>query len=175
MSTTQIYMFQSEGDITLAILISALSLGISTAALMLSILNYLRDQHKVKVQLQWDAGERYEGTRSNVKERWGHIYVTNVGRRPVFITKIGLSYPDDPRIFNLLYDEDTAGIKLEEGAAPIVVRVPQDEALKKYAKDWNKIYAIAIDSTGEEYKSKLGVNRPSWAISPTKRLEKKAD
>lgn len=148
---------------TIKTLLIFLSLIVSTIALIVSILNYRRDKYKVLIDLDWDNGKRYEGMRSNVKETWGTITVRNIGRRPVFILSVGLKYPDDERVINLLGEENLEGVKLEEHDKPIIIKIPQDFLLKRHSKNWDKIYAIAYDIAGKEYKSEKSWTKPSWA------------
>ncbi|HQU85754.1 MAG TPA: hypothetical protein PKY59_21640 [Pyrinomonadaceae bacterium] len=146
-----------------AIIISFVSLIISLSSFLVSFLNYRRDKYTLIVDLYWDSGKYYVGMQSNVKETWGTITVSNRGRRPIYIRNIGLKYPDDERVFNLLDEDKIEGVKLGEHDAPIIIKVSQDDRLKKYAKEWNKIYAVALDISGKEYKSSRLCNKPSWA------------
>ncbi len=154
----------SQGNIPIfALIISLISLVISLSSFLVSFLNFRRDKYKLVVELDWDSGKFYVGMRSNVKETWGTITVSNRGRRPIYIRNVGIKYPDDERIFNLLGEERIEGVKLGEHNAPIIVKVPQNELLKRYAKDWKKLYAVAFDISGKEYKSGRPWNKPSWA------------
>ena len=146
-----------------AIIISLVSLIISSFSFLISFLNYRRDKYKLIIDLDWDSGKFYVGMRSNVKETWGTITVSNKGRRPIYIRSVGIKYPDDERVFNLLSEDKIEGVKLGEHNAPIVIKVPQDWNLKRYAKDWEKLYAVAFDISGKEYKSSRPWNKPSWA------------
>ncbi|MGI8884742.1 MAG: hypothetical protein ACR2IA_10925, partial [Pyrinomonadaceae bacterium] len=119
--------------------------------------------YKVVVDLDWDSGKFYVGMQSNVKKTWGTITVSNRGRRPIYIRSVGIKYPDDERIFNLLDENKIEGVKLGEHDAPIIIKVSQDWNIKRYAKDWNKLYAVAFDISGKEYKSGRPWNKPSWA------------
>ncbi|MGI8642217.1 MAG: hypothetical protein ACR2MG_19990 [Pyrinomonadaceae bacterium] len=142
--------------------ISIIAIAISSLSLFVSFLNYRRDRYKIVVDLDWDSGKFYVGMRSNVKETWGTITVSNRGRRPIYISNVGIKYPDDERVFNLLGEGRNEGIKLGEHDAPIIIKIPQDNFLKKYAKDWKKLYAVAFDISDKEYKSGRPWNKPSW-------------
>jgi hypothetical protein len=144
-------------------IISIFAITISIISLIVSVLNYRRDNYKVYVSLDWDAGKYYVGMQSNVKETWGTITVTNRGRRAVYIKSVGIKYPDDERVFNLLGQDKLEGEKLSEADPPIIIKIPQDGILKKYSKDWLKLYAVAYDIKGKEYKSEKSWNTPSWA------------
>ncbi len=143
-------------------IVATLSLLVAFSALIFSFFNFRRDKYKVLIDLDWDNGKRYEGMRSNIKETWGAITVRNIGRRPVYITLVGLKYPDDEVVYNLLSEENSEGIKLQEHDKPINIKVPQDQLLKKYSQVWNKIYAVAYDVSGKEYKSEKPWSKPSW-------------
>jgi hypothetical protein len=142
--------------------ISIVAITISLLSLLISFLNFRRDKYKVVVDLDWDNGSHHIGMRSNVVETWGKITVRNEGRRPVSIRTIGIKYLDSERVYSLLKDENTEGIKLDEHDW-IEIKVPQDNMLKRYSKDWEKLYAVANDISGKEYKSGKPWNKPSWA------------
>jgi hypothetical protein len=67
----------------LSVTASILGMVFGTAGLVLGVLNYLRDRAKVKVTLRWKMQNVQTG------ETRGLIRVTNVGRRPVFISLVG--------------------------------------------------------------------------------------
>ncbi len=142
--------------------ISIIAITISLLSLLVSFLNFRRDKYKVIVDLDWDNGTHHIGMRSNVVETWGKITVKNEGRRPVSIRIVGIKYPDSERVYSLLKDENTEGQKLDEHDW-IEIKVPQDYLLKRYSKDWEKLYAVASDISGKEYKSGKPWNKPSWA------------
>jgi hypothetical protein len=146
----------------IAIIVSVFSLLISISSFVVSYLNFRRDKYKVVVDLDWDNGKHHIGMRSNVVETWGAIFVRNEGRRPVFIRLVGIKYPDDERVFNLLENDKVDGVKLSEGDAPIVVKIPHDALLKRHANVWEKLYAVAYDVSGKEYKSEKSWKKPSW-------------
>ncbi len=143
--------------------ISIVAITISVLSLLISFFNFRRDNYKVVVDLDWDSGKFYVGMQSNVKKTWGTITVSNRGRRPIYIRSVGIKYPDDERIFNLLDENKIDGVKLGEHDAPIIIKVSQDWNIKRYAKDWNKLYDVAFDISGKEYKSGRPWNKPSWA------------
>ncbi len=142
--------------------ISIIAITISLFSLLISFLNFRRDKYKVVVDLDWDNGKNHIGMRSNVVETWGKITVRNECRRPVSIRTIGIKYPDSERVYSLLKDENAEGIKLDEHDW-IEIKVTQDNLLKRYSKDWEKLYAVANDISGKEYKSGKPWNKPSWA------------
>lgn len=155
-------MTLAERTAILGIIFGTVGLVTGVISLIISLLNYRRDKPKIVVSLQWDAETR-RGHQNKIEESWGHIYVTNKGRRPAYITSVWLEYPNESVFMGLLTDgTNSIGHKLLEGDAPLVIKVPQHGGLKKYSKDWQKIRAIAKDSLGSEYKSKKVDDRPSW-------------
>lgn len=104
--------------------IAMFSLLISATSLFVHWRNYRRDSHNVEVNLQWNAELIHEhGMRSAAKQRFGHMIVTNKGRRPVHITYIGLQLPGR-RNSSANWLEQS--VKLGEADASITVRIPQD-------------------------------------------------
>ncbi len=142
--------------------LSIIAVTVSFLSLLITLLSFRRDKYKVKVYLDWDAGAHHVGMRSGVTETWGNISVLNLGRRPIYITLVGLKFPDQERVYSLLEGETSQGIKLSEGDAPLIVKVPHDGLLKTYSNNWKKIYAIALTASGKEYKSEVFSYIPSW-------------
>jgi hypothetical protein len=60
--------------------------------LLLSILNWFRDRPKLVVTLKWDMAVT-DNPSYDPKKRWGLVRVTNVGRRPAYITAVALKIP----------------------------------------------------------------------------------
>jgi len=141
--------------------ISIIAVTVSLLSLCVSFLNFRRDKYKVVVDLDWDNGNHHIGMRSYVVETWGRITVRNEGRRRISIKIIGIKYPDNERVYSLLKDENAEGVRLDEHDW-IELKVPQDNFLKKYSKDWKKLHAVALDISNREYKSGKPWNKPSW-------------
>ncbi len=131
--------------------ISLLSLVISIFALLISFLNYHRDKYEIVVALDLETGK--EIVNDKVIAEPIIIIVTNIGRRSVFITSVGLCIDDDKNIDDLLspngYKE---GVKLEEGSKPIVLRI-RKETVPKLKENWKEVYATASDSKRTYYVS----------------------
>ncbi len=134
-------------------------------SLVVSFFNYRRDKPNIAVSLQWDA-ETKQFTQDDNKQVWGHIFVTNRGRRPAYVTFVGLEYPNENIVINILTDGlNPIGQQLLEGGAPLKIKVPQYNGyLKKYSQNWRKVRAVANDSLGKQYKSKKVDSKPSWAV-----------
>ena len=93
------------------------------AGFILGLLNYRRDRPKLKVYLNWDTCVFRDKLGRQAK--LGQIYITNTGRRPIYITSAGL-------VFFTLSDRGiwrttvggVRGQRLAEGDPPIVLVVP---------------------------------------------------
>lgn len=140
--------------------VALLALGVSVVHAIINWRNYRRDQSKLRVVLRWNAEQtQFEGARSPV-ECYGHITVTNVGRRPVTVNFIALHLPGRKRVTNWL-DEP---IRLQEGEE-VIKKVHQDATLTPFLGKWDHITASATDSTDKTYVSKNGGEVP--IIAPT--------
>src|SRR5437867_2827494 len=92
----------------------------------------------------------------------GLITVTNVGRRPVFISHVCLRMPNYYEENRLLLKESIQGRKLSEDDPPANFVVPYD-GLDKYSEGWEQIHAEVTDSTGLTYVSKRRkMEKPKW-------------
>lgn len=129
----------------------------------LAILNYLRDNPKIKVSIQWDLAVT-ENPTYDPKKLWGKVEVVNFGRRPVFLSHAALRVPREYEYPLLLIADSIKGERLAEGDPPKIYLVNQD-GMERYAKDWKKIRAEISDSAGKTWRSKkLKRNqKPSWA------------
>jgi hypothetical protein len=138
-------------------LASVFSLLIGSLALLLSVLNYRRDRALVVVKLQWNAeAVHVRGASSPLKARLAHVYVTNEGRRPIFITFVGLELPGRRRTLNWMEE----GKQLAEGSEPLIFKVPQDDMLKPFEGKWREIRAVSGDSADRWFTSKKSDERP---------------
>ena len=135
---------------------------VGVTALVLSVINYLRDSPKVRVTLLWDMrvtdSRRYDTTKL-----WGMVTVANVGRRPIYIRVANLKLPKGYKHSHLVLSEGITGQRLAEGDPPAIFTVKQD-GLDQYAKDWRKIRAAVYDTAGREY---LSPRKPSKKIPPS--------
>ena len=140
---------------------SILGMIFGTAGLVLGILNYLRDRAKVKVTLRWKMQNLETG------ETRGLIRVTNVNRRPVFISLVALELPKGFDHTHLVLMKALDGTKLSEGERPLAVWVAY-EGLAQYSKVWRKIRAYTEDSTGKKYRSEFPAKdgpTPPWVTT----------
>jgi len=143
--------------VTLTDITATLGAVFGTGGLTIVILNYLRDRPRLEVSLLWNMvtipGDR----------KCGIVAVTNVGRRPVYISHVCLRLPKHYEDNMLLLADSIHGEKLSEGDPPKVFVIPYD-GLDKYSKDWKAIRAQVSDSTGRVYLSKRRkMKTPNWA------------
>ena len=68
--------------ITITDIVSVVGLITGVSGFILGIFNYLRDQHKIEVSLQWDLMVTQD-PRYDPSKLWGLVRVTNIGRRLV--------------------------------------------------------------------------------------------
>ena len=148
---------------TLSETTSLVALVFGLAGFVLGVLNYLRDRHKVLVTLQWDMSMTSDD-RFDHDKKWGIITVTNVGRRPTYVSHVALKLPKGYDHSHLLISGSIHGKKLTEGD-PSEVFVVNQEGLEQYAKDWDRLKAQISDSTGKVWFSRKekAAKRPSWA------------
>ena len=131
---------------------SLLAIILGTTGTVLGILNYNRDKAKINVTLQWDL-KILDSPKYDENKSWGTITVTNIGRRPIYISHASIKLPRGYDIGYLIIAEGISGKKLSEGDPPETFILSQ-EGLEKYSADWKKLRAIVIDITGKEYRSK---------------------
>jgi hypothetical protein len=141
--------------------IAGLLFGLS--GFMLGIMNYLRDRPKIIVTLQWDLIVTPGGMYDSDK-KWGAIRVTNVGRRPTYVSHAALRLPKGREYSHLMIHDSIQGKKLSEGDATVVYMVTQDD-MARFAADWREIVAQVSDTTGTVWTSKRlkATEKPSWA------------
>src|SRR6267142_6674223 len=79
-----------------------------TAGLTLGVLNHVRDNSNIKIRLSWDYQDLSPGTPNNNK-LYGVVTVTNLGRRPVFISLVDIPLPKEIGAKHLLLLESIQG------------------------------------------------------------------
>jgi hypothetical protein len=139
--------------------IAGLIFGLS--GLMLSVSNFLRDRPKIVVTLQWDMTVLDSGSQ---KKQIGLITITNIGRRPIYISHAALRMPKESPNAYLVIKDAIMGEKLSEGDRPKIYPV-EYRGLEGFAKYWKGIRAQVSDSTGKVWLSKRNAIKvqPSWA------------
>jgi hypothetical protein len=145
--------------ISLSNLAAILGMVLGTAGFVMGLMNYLRDRPKVKVFLKWDLVDT-----SNSANKIGIVRVTNVGRRPIYISVVALQVPKGFKYTRLILKQSMQGQKLSEGDAPATFPVNY-AGLNQYSKTWRKVRGYAEDSAGGKYLSKKVARseKPSWA------------
>lgn len=148
---------------TLSELVSVIGLVFGVSGFVLGVMNYLRDRHRVEVSLQWDL-DVTPGSGYDANKKWGLIRVTNVGRRPTYVSHVALKLPKGYGHSHLLIQAGINGKKLTEGDPSEIFVVTQD-GMDLYAKDWKRIVAQVSDSAGTVWYSKKPKSneKPSWA------------
>ena len=134
-------------------------------ALVLGVLNYLRENPKIVIELQWDMNPvNIPGYDKN--EQIGMIHISNVGRRPIYLSHVALRLPKGFNESHLLLQEGLQGKSVAEGDAPMIFPVKQ-EGLGKYASKWREVRAHVSDSTSKVWLSKKieKAKVPSWAVT----------
>ena len=150
--------------LTTIVAIAGLIFGFT--AFVIGILNYRRDRPGLRVVVHWDSV--IVGDKTGRQVRLGQVYVTNTGRRPVYITAAGIElWSTTSRDFIQRQSRGVVqGRKLAEGDPPICFVVPDNyevaEALIEVAEYWRDIRAFAIDSNGKKYLSRPAFFRPTW-------------
>jgi hypothetical protein len=129
----------------------------------LGVLNYLRDRAKVIVSLQWDMSVT-PGTVYDPEKKWGIIRVSNVGRRPIFVSHVALRLPKGMAASHLVIQSGIEGKRLGEGDPVFTHLVSQDE-MPEFKAKWRKIVAQVTDSSGKVWSSPQVPKKPipSWA------------
>ena len=146
---------------TLSEFASLLAIIFGLTGAILGALSYFRDKAKILITLQWDM-KITNNPEYDENKFWGFVKVTNIGRRPIFISSVALALPKKYDYVFILF-ESIGGKKLGEGDPPATYFINQ-EGLEKYAKDWKKIRAQVKESTGKIYSSRKikKIKIPSW-------------
>lgn len=122
------------------------------SALILSWSNYIKDRPKISVELK--RREMKASEPPKLIEEALVIAISNSGRRPVYITQVGLELSPSEVGFNrcLLVSDSTKGKKLGEGDSPLIFILPK-RTLKPLSDIMENSRAIAFDDRGKKYVS----------------------
>jgi len=172
-------MLESSKDL-ITIISSITGMVLGTAGFVLSLVNFFRDHSKIKVNLKWDLSVMPgDDPRFDPRKKYALISVSNIGRRPVYLSSVSLrvpkgkkwrymisseSAPKGQKWGYLLSLESVQGKKLEEGGPPALIPMSQDD-LEEFAKQWRDVRAYVEVSTGKTYLSKKHHKGqpPDWA------------
>jgi len=153
-----------QDTVTLSNLAALAGMVLGTAGSVMSLMNYLRDRPRVRVSLSWDLTPIQDT--EQVGEQIGVLSITNVGRRPIFISIAAVEVPQTFRKrAHLVVLESSSGQRLAEGDPPLkyVLRY-KDLKLSPYSNRWRQVRGYAEDSAGKRYVSKKPPKSPvpSW-------------
>jgi hypothetical protein len=129
---------------------------LGATAIVISVLNYRRDKPQLKVTLKWDM------TELGTQRMMGLVKVANIGRRPVYLSVVALEIGGHQKYSHLILSDSVKGKRLDEGDKPEGFMVNYDQ-MDQYKEVWDKIRAVAEDSTGKSYYSEYPKDKPSWA------------
>lgn len=135
---------------------------------ILSLLNYRRDRPKLRIQLDWDTCVVRD--KHGRQAKLGRIYITNSGRRPIYVVSAGLVFftLSDRGIWRTTVGA-VRGRRLAEGDPPINLIVPDSiESARflwqKHPQHWQYLRAFVCDSSGRQYFSGRTKRRPFWGL-----------
>lgn len=144
---------------------SILGMVFGLAGLTLGIMNYLRDRPRVAIVVNWDVRmmpNQHQMPKGDHRKTFVLVHVANLGRRPIFIARVGFKFPKGAPSAWALIPESLGGKKLAEGDPPHAYFVDQAD-FSQHAKYWTKIQVVALDSAGKEYAQKLDPRSPpNW-------------
>lgn len=136
------------------------------SGLLISILNYRRDRPSLTVSLDWDSVTVLD--RQGKQARFARIYITNSGRRPIYVTSAGIEFdpPRAPYVERTEKQGQIKGRKLGEGDPPLslVVTGKTLDIVRGHAEYWKYVRAFAVDSTGKRYLSLKLKQCPPWGV-----------
>lgn len=123
-----------------------LGVAFGIAGFILGVLNYVRDQPRIKVRLQWNMTLVGDSFLKDNRE-CGLVTVTNTGRRPVYISHVCLLVPKNHghKYRGVVLMDSIPGRKLAEGDPPALFVVPHD-VQKECSDKLNRIRARVEDS-----------------------------
>ncbi len=155
-------------NLTITDINAVLGLVFGVAGLAVAIFTYIRDRPRIVVSLQW--GMKVAGDPTRVNEEIGVVKVTNIGRRPIYLSHVSIKFPKHFQWPYLTLQEALKGTRLEEGDPPAFFTINHSELTEKYKEDllknpdvWKKIVAVVWDSAGTAYKSDKVKSEPSWS------------
>ena len=149
----------SIGDITSTLAVVGAVTGPIGA--VLGWITFWRDRPRLKVELIWDQLP-FGNTGFAPGTSLAYVRIANIGRRPIYFSHVHIEPQEVGGAHTLL----TSGIKgqsLAEGSEPHVVPVKQQGLDDLFAANWWRVRAAVIDSSGQIYRSRWVVRKPSFA------------
>lgn len=130
-------------------------------ALAISFLVYLRDSPRVVVRLLCDM----EGFGDRLPLPHLVLLVTNVGRRPIYLSRMHIPSPVSGGDM-IIFKETTESVTLNEGAPPQVAAIYQSGLEDTWAAThWWRMRARVWDASGRAYRSRWLTEKPSFATA----------
>jgi hypothetical protein len=147
-------------DINVQSVATLIGVVTGTAALSLSILNFLRDRAALHVDVRLNMLVKNQNQYDETKDH-AVITVTNIGRRPAFISIVGLLFPDGTNciLSDIFYNPKQA----KEGEAPCQFLCEQD-MLENFNSIWPGVFCFVRTSTGQQYRSKFLSDIPKGGV-----------
>lgn len=134
------------------VIASIIGMVTGLSALILSWSNYIKDRPKIIIELK----RREIKTSENPKliEEALVISISNNGRRPAYITNVGLELSPSEVGFNrcLLVSDSTKGKRIGEGDPPMTF-ILSKKILKPLSDMMENSRAVAFDDRGKKYLS----------------------
>ncbi|MGA9997812.1 MAG: hypothetical protein WBP93_20520 [Pyrinomonadaceae bacterium] len=134
------------------IIASVIGMVTGLSALILSWSNYIKDRPKIIIELKRREIKAAENPKL-IEEAWV-IAISNNGRRPAYITQVGLELAPSEVGFNrcLLVSDSTKGKRIGEGDPPMTFILPK-KTLKPLSEIMGNSRAVAFDDRGKKYLS----------------------
>ena len=132
-----------------------------STALILSILNFLRDRAILHVGISVNMIVRNVAQYSEDKT-YGVVEVINVGRRPAFISTVVLLFPDGQNaVLNDIFFNPKS---TKEGEEPRQFLFEQ-ETIHQLSKQWAGVYCLVRTSAGTQFRSRFLNVQPTGCSS----------
>ncbi|HYX72556.1 MAG TPA: hypothetical protein VE732_07280 [Nitrososphaera sp.] len=135
-----------------SLIASIIGMVTGLSALILSWSNYMKDRAEIIIELKHRENKSTENPK--LVEGVLVIIIRNKGRRPAYITQVGLELSKSELGYNryLLVADSTKGRKIGEGDSPMTFTLPK-KSLKPLSGIMENSRAIAFDDRGKKYVS----------------------
>jgi hypothetical protein len=123
---------------------------LGAAGFTLSLVNARRDRSKLRIRLTFNNVQFAYGVRGSDDQLWVAVHIANTGRRPVFVSHVGIvpasrwTRRRDRR--KLLIFGSEGGHRVQEGDAPWIVPGKQDEAVIAFVRRYGSVRAFVLDA-----------------------------
>lgn len=135
-----------------SLIASIIGMVTGLSALILSWSNYMKDRPNIIIELKRRETKAIENPK--LVDEALVIIISNNGRRPAYITQVGLELSKSELGYNrcLLVADSTKGRKIGEGDSPMTFSLPK-KILKPHSGIMENSRAIAFDDRGKRYVS----------------------